>query len=76
MVVGCGAAGMAAAIFAADAARGRELKLLLIEGAKKPGAKILVSGGGRCNVTNERVTSDDFWGGLTRDHQECAGPVR
>jgi predicted Rossmann fold flavoprotein len=36
---------------------------VLIEGAKKPGAKILVSGGSRCNITNAVVTEHDFWGG-------------
>ena len=36
---------------------------MLIEGAREPGAKILVSGGGRCNVTNQVVTPEDFWGG-------------
>jgi len=35
----------------------------LLDGAKKPGAKILVSGGSRCNVTNASVTDGDFWGG-------------
>jgi predicted Rossmann fold flavoprotein len=30
------------------------------------GAKILVSGGGRCNVTNTIVTERDFWGGSSR----------
>lgn len=35
----------------------------MLESARKPGAKILVSGGGRCNVTNARVTERDFWGG-------------
>jgi len=35
----------------------------LLEGAKKPGAKILISGGSRCNVTNARVSEVDFWGG-------------
>lgn len=34
-----------------------------MDGARKPGAKILVSGGGRCNVTNARVTERDFHGG-------------
>lgn len=63
VVVGAGAAGLAAAIFAAESAEGHDLRLLVIEGAKKPGAKILVSGGGRCNVTNENVTPDDFCGG-------------
>lgn len=63
VIAGCGAAGMAAGIFAAQSARGRDLRILIIEGAKKPGAKILVSGGGRCNVTNEHVTPEDYWGG-------------
>ena len=56
--MGAGAAGLAAAIFAAEL-RPR-LKIVLLDGAVKIGAKILVSGGGRCNVTHERVTSADF----------------
>ena len=32
-------------------------------GARRPGAKILVSGGGQCNVTNRDVTERDFCGG-------------
>ena len=36
---------------------------MLVDGARRPGAKILVSGGGRCNVTNVRVDERDFWGG-------------
>jgi predicted Rossmann fold flavoprotein len=35
----------------------------LLDGAKHPGAKILVSGGSRCNVTNRIVSERDFWGG-------------
>ncbi len=35
----------------------------LLDGAVKPGAKILVSGGSRCNVTNAVVTERDYWGG-------------
>lgn len=34
-----------------------------MDGARRPGAKILVSGGSRCNVTNVRVTEHDFNGG-------------
>src|SRR5687768_18435810 len=60
-IVGAGAAGMATAIFAREADSARSV--LLLEGAKKPGAKILVSGGGRCNVTNRIVDETDFWGG-------------
>lgn len=62
-IIGAGAAGLAAAIFAGETARASGRTVLLLDGARKPGAKILVSGGGRCNVTNERVTPDDFWGG-------------
>jgi predicted Rossmann fold flavoprotein len=35
----------------------------VFDGARKLGAKILVSGGGRCNVTNTIVSERDFWGG-------------
>ncbi|GJQ26561.1 MAG: membrane protein [Phycisphaerae bacterium] len=58
-IIGGGAAGLATAIFAA---RHRpRLDVLILDGAKKLGAKILVSGGGRCNVTNARVTPEDFY---------------
>jgi predicted Rossmann fold flavoprotein len=60
-VVGAGAAGLATAIFARRAAPSRRLTVL--DSALKPGAKILVSGGGRCNVTNTVVAETDFWGG-------------
>ncbi len=62
-IIGAGAAGLAAAIFAGKAAQGSGLRIHLFEGAKKPGAKILVSGGGRCNVTNKSVMAEDFFGG-------------
>lgn len=39
----------------------RRPSVLLLDGARKPGAKILVSGGSRCNVTNASVTPADFW---------------
>jgi predicted Rossmann fold flavoprotein len=39
------------------------LSVAVLDGARKLGAKILVSGGGRCNVTNGVVTEHDFWGG-------------
>ena len=60
-IVGAGAAGLATAIFARRASP--TLNVLVLDGAVKPGAKILVSGGGRCNVTNTRVAETDFWGG-------------
>lgn len=60
-IVGAGAAGLATAIFAADARPGA--RIVVLDGARTLGAKILVSGGGRCNVTNAVVTERDFNGG-------------
>jgi predicted Rossmann fold flavoprotein len=60
-VVGAGAAGLAAAIFTRRDAP--QLRVCVLDGASRPGAKILVSGGSRCNVTNTVVTEKDFWGG-------------
>jgi hypothetical protein len=59
-IVGAGAAGLATAIFAVR--RGVSAPILLFEGAQRPGAKILVSGGSRCNVTNAVVSERDFSG--------------
>jgi predicted Rossmann fold flavoprotein len=55
-VVGAGAAGTMAAIFAA--ASGAEVTLL--EGSADGGRKILISGGGRCNVLPMRVDESRF----------------
>src|SRR5439155_7484472 len=48
IVVGAGAAGLLAAIRAAE--RGK--RTLLLEKNRKPGVKILMSGGTRCNITH------------------------
>ncbi|OOW05318.1 hypothetical protein MF6396_05575 [Pseudomonas sp. MF6396] len=48
IIIGAGAAGLMCAIHAAN--RGRQV--LLLDHANKPGKKILMSGGGRCNFTN------------------------
>ena len=60
-IVGAGAAGLATAIFLRRAAP--SLRVAVFDTARQPGAKIIVSGGGRCNVTNAVVTEADFWGG-------------
>ncbi|MGE0640892.1 MAG: NAD(P)/FAD-dependent oxidoreductase [Thermoanaerobaculia bacterium] len=59
-IVGAGAAGLMAAIQAGRAAPG--LRIAALDGARTLGAKILVAGGGRCNVTHHEVTADDFAG--------------
>ncbi len=58
-VVGAGAAGLMAAI----AARAEGARVLLLDAKEKVGAKILMSGGTRCNVTNKTVTERDFEAG-------------
>ena len=42
-------------------------KVVLVDSARRPGAKILVSGGSRCNVTNASVSERDFFGGARSD---------
>jgi len=48
IVIGAGAAGLMCAISAGQ----RGLRVLVLDHANKPGKKILMSGGGRCNFTN------------------------
>ena len=56
LVIGAGAAGLMAAIEAGR--RGRRVALL--ERADRPGKKILISGGGRCNFTNLHCRPENF----------------
>jgi predicted Rossmann fold flavoprotein len=56
VILGGGAAGLMCAIEAGK--RGR--RVLVIERSEKVGKKILISGGGRCNFTNLRVTPENF----------------
>lgn len=57
-IIGAGAAGLAAGIFAAQGAPGA--RIALFDGARRLGAKILVAGGGRCNVTHDHVDPRDY----------------
>ncbi len=56
IIIGAGAAGLMCA--AKAAARGRGV--LLLDHANKPGKKILMSGGGRCNFTNMYCEPGNF----------------
>ena len=56
LVIGAGAAGLMCAITAGQ--RGR--RVLVLDHANKPGKKILMSGGGRCNFTNLGVTPAQY----------------
>ncbi len=60
-IIGGGAAGLASAIFAAEVATATApCRIVVLDGAARLGAKILVSGGGRCNVTHHEVLPRDF----------------
>jgi len=56
LILGAGAAGLMCAIEAAR--RGR--RTLVLEHADRPGKKILISGGGRCNFTNLNARAENF----------------
>ena len=56
LILGGGAAGLMAAMEAGR--RGRRVAVL--ERAERPGKKILISGGGRCNFTNLHTRPDNF----------------
>ncbi|MCC6284269.1 MAG: NAD(P)/FAD-dependent oxidoreductase [Phycisphaerales bacterium] len=65
-VIGAGAAGLMASIWAGRtiaAARSEPARrIVLLDGARTLGAKILVAGGGRCNVTHFEVSERDYSG--------------
>ncbi|MEM6408379.1 MAG: NAD(P)/FAD-dependent oxidoreductase [Pseudomonadota bacterium] len=56
IIIGAGAAGMFCAIEAAR--RGR--RVVILDHARKPGEKIRISGGGRCNFTNLHIAPEKF----------------
>lgn len=60
VIVGAGAAGLMAAVWAARTRP--DAHVVALDGAAKLGAKILVAGGGRCNVTHDVVTEDAYAG--------------
>ncbi|AGW13951.1 BaiN/RdsA family NAD(P)/FAD-dependent oxidoreductase [Megalodesulfovibrio gigas] len=56
VILGAGAAGL----FAAIAAASNGLHVAILDHARKPGRKIAISGGGRCNVTNTAIAAADY----------------
>ena len=59
IVLGAGAAGLMCALTAGQQGR----RVLVLERSNKPGKKILMSGGGRCNFTNLDVAPENFLSG-------------
>jgi predicted Rossmann fold flavoprotein len=65
LIIGAGAAGLFAAIWAGRECQALGLgnaRIVAVDGARKPGAKILVAGGGRCNVTHHAVDESAYAG--------------
>ena len=62
VVIGGGAAGMAAAITAARiaAAENRPVRVVLLEKADRVGRKLLATGNGRCNLGHTPVAADNY----------------
>ncbi len=56
-IIGGGASGLLCAIYCAR----KNLSVDLFEQNQKLGKKILVSGNGRCNITNEHLSSDHYF---------------
>ncbi|MBK7047714.1 MAG: NAD(P)/FAD-dependent oxidoreductase [bacterium] len=73
VVVGAGPAGLFAAITAREAAPGRPV--VVFEKAGKPLAKVLVSGGGRCNVTHACFDPRELVTRYPRGGRELRGPL-
>ncbi|MCC6613034.1 MAG: aminoacetone oxidase family FAD-binding enzyme [Anaerolineae bacterium] len=64
LIVGAGAAGLMAGIWAGRSNPRR--RIVILDGARKLGAKILVAGGGRCNVTHD-VVDETAYAGSSRN---------
>ncbi|RZL62953.1 MAG: aminoacetone oxidase family FAD-binding enzyme [Pedobacter sp.] len=56
IIIGAGACGLMCAVQAGFLGK----KVIVLEKNSKPGAKILISGGGRCNFTNQWATTEQF----------------
>ncbi|MDO6548103.1 NAD(P)/FAD-dependent oxidoreductase [Pseudoalteromonas carrageenovora] len=67
IVIGAGAAGLMSAAQAGY--RGRSVTVL--DMGKKPGRKILISGGGRCNFTNENASPENYLCGNPHFVKSC-----
>lgn len=71
-VIGGGAAGFFAAIACAEADPAAEV--VIVEATDKPLAKVLISGGGRCNLTNNCYNPAELVRNYPRGGKELRGP--
>ncbi len=73
-VIGAGAAGYFAAITCAE--NFRRSRVVILEASRQPLYKVGISGGGRCNVTNNNFEMDRLLQGYPRGHKELIGPFQ
>jgi len=59
LILGAGASGL---MCAAEICRATSLHVAIVEGNAKPAAKLKISGGGKCNITNVNVDALHFLG--------------
>lgn len=69
IIIGAGPSGLMASIAAAENGR----KVLVLEKGKKPGNKLAISGGGRCNVTN-RLSQEEIIKNIPGNGRFLYGP--
>ena len=69
VVIGAGAAGLMCAGLAAK----KDIKTLIIDHNPKPGRKIIISGGGRCNFTNLNIQPDRY---LSQNPRFCISALK
>lgn len=72
-IIGAGAAGIFAAINAAE--RLPNAKITIFEASGKALSKVLISGGGRCNVTNHTPEPQQMVQNYPRGQRELLGPL-
>lgn len=77
-IIGGGAAGFFGAIRIAERAQQLELnvQVILLENSPQVLKKVRISGGGRCNVTHNLFTVQDFVKNYPRGHKELISPFQ
>mgnify|MGYP002409018852 CR=1 FL=1 len=69
-VIGGGASGFFAAVNISESLNRSKHEICIFEGSSKLLSKVLISGGGRCNITNAMSSTDDFLKNYPRGEKE------
>ena len=71
MIIGAGASGLMAAISAARISKKKNTSIIIFERMDKPGKKILATGNGRCNFTNQHMDAAFFRSSTASNLSAC-----